>query len=209
MLPAKFKPLKGERVEDHHLDRLPYPMYASPKLDGIRVVIVDGVALSASLKPIPNLYVQQVVRANAAVLNGYDGELILGAPNDRPYKRTHSAVMRREGTPTFHIHIFDKWDEYESGTNDRFSKFSKELAANPFVYIVPQYMVHSKDELLKLESHFLDHGFNVEGYRQAVQVRQGYDQASHLPKAEEVHRWRGTHRRVRGDDAQRKRSVRQ
>ena len=50
-------------------------MEASPKLDGIRCMIQDGIALSRSLKPIRNEHVQYIL--GREIFNGLDGELII------------------------------------------------------------------------------------------------------------------------------------
>jgi DNA ligase 1 len=57
---------------------IPYPMLLSPKLDGIRCLIINGVVCGRSLKPIPNRFVQQLF--GRPELNGLDGELIVGPP---------------------------------------------------------------------------------------------------------------------------------
>jgi DNA ligase-1 len=87
-----------------------FPVLASPKIDGIRAIIHDGVALSRSLKPIRNRHVQHVL-SFAGLLNGLDGELVVGDPNDpNCMQNTTSGVMRETGEPYFTFHVFDKWD---------------------------------------------------------------------------------------------------
>tara|TARA_R110000803_G_scaffold149977_2_gene215417 strand:+ start:524 stop:1429 length:906 start_codon:yes stop_codon:yes gene_type:complete len=82
-------------------------MYASPKLDGIRCIIQDGVALSRSLKPIKNDYVQTTLTSNS-LFDGLDGELIVGEPTDpHVYTNTTKGIMRKEGTPDFMFYVFD------------------------------------------------------------------------------------------------------
>ena len=51
---------------------LKYPIMVSPKLDGVRAIIIDGVVMSRSLKPIPNKYVQSLFGLEK--FNGFDGE---------------------------------------------------------------------------------------------------------------------------------------
>lgn len=55
-----INPMLATAVEN--LDVLKYPVLVSPKLDGIRCLIIDGVAMSRSLKPIPNKHVQEWVK---------------------------------------------------------------------------------------------------------------------------------------------------
>ncbi len=55
-----FKPMLADAIEP---DKYPlrFPLFVSPKLDGVRCVVRDGVAYSRSLKPIPNQFVQFVL----------------------------------------------------------------------------------------------------------------------------------------------------
>jgi DNA ligase 1 len=87
-----------------------YPVLASAKLDGVRALIIDGVAMSRSLKPIPNKHVQKLFGRHE--LNGLDGELIIGSPTDPDvYRNTTSGVMSIEGTPQVFYHVFDDFTE--------------------------------------------------------------------------------------------------
>lgn len=101
-----MKPMLAAPVDD--LARLRYPVLASPKLDGIRCIVFGGVAMSRSLKPIPNRHVQKVLSQSTAY-EGLDGELIVGDPTAKDvFQRTSSGVMTVEGTPDFQYHVFDK-----------------------------------------------------------------------------------------------------
>lgn len=85
-----------------------YPALASPKLDGVRCLIINGVATSRSLKPIPNAYVQRLFGDKR--LNGLDGELIVGpATAEDAYRRTTSGVMRADLQPDVHFFVFDNY----------------------------------------------------------------------------------------------------
>lgn len=97
-----FKPLLAETAED--LSALRFPLLASPKLDGIRCVKLDGKALSRKLKPIPNDFVRNWVEANLP--DGIDGELLL---RDRraPFNEVSSAIMSKDGEPDFVFAAFD------------------------------------------------------------------------------------------------------
>ncbi len=118
-----FKPmLAADCKGDTSLLR--FPLLASPKLDGVRCIIRGGEALSRSLKPIPNLFIQDWVFYNGLNLEGLDGELIVGSPtqSDRTsdtevtaetvMSRTMSGVMRKDGRPDFTFWVFDS-TEYE------------------------------------------------------------------------------------------------
>ena len=50
-----IKPLLATKAQ---YDKIRYPVLATPKLDGIRCLMVKGTAMSRSMKPIPNTFVQ-------------------------------------------------------------------------------------------------------------------------------------------------------
>lgn len=91
------------------LSKIKYPVYAQPKLDGIRVVIKDSVVYSRSLKPIRNKYVQSLFGKDE--YEGFDGELIVGeATAPDVFQKTSSGVMRTEGEPDVKLFVFDLWN---------------------------------------------------------------------------------------------------
>lgn len=88
---------------------LTFPLYASPKIDGVRVLIKDGVALSRKLLPIPNRYVQSVL--SHPLMEGMDGEIVSGDPTAKNcFQATLSAVMSEDGEPNFKFLVFDLWN---------------------------------------------------------------------------------------------------
>lgn len=83
-----------------------YPVLCSAKFDGIRCVIIEGIAYSRSLKPIRNRYIQSVI--GKPEFNGLDGELIVGSATDTVvFRTTDSGVMRADGEPDFMYNVFD------------------------------------------------------------------------------------------------------
>lgn len=90
---------------------LSYPVAVQIKYDGIRCCVVDGVAVSRSLKPIQNKEIQRAL--GHWEFNGLDGELIVGRP-EAPgcMQATSSFVMAPNKTGAdWGYYIFDKWDE--------------------------------------------------------------------------------------------------
>ena len=51
-----FKPMLAATVADR--SKLRFPYLASPKLDGIRCLVLNGEVLSRSFKPIRNRFIQ-------------------------------------------------------------------------------------------------------------------------------------------------------
>lgn len=86
-----------------------FPVLASPKIDGIRAIVRDGVLMTQSLKPVPNKFIQSSV--NWADYEGLDGELVVGSPTDaNVMQATQSGVMSEEGEPDWHYWCFDLWN---------------------------------------------------------------------------------------------------
>lgn len=104
-----FKPMLASPAD---LDNIRYPVYASPKLDGIRASVVGGKLLSRTLKEIPSRHVFNML--SKPQYEGLDGELIVGYPtNPTCYRDTVSHVMADDKTFDFTYYVFDKWDSVD------------------------------------------------------------------------------------------------
>ena len=100
-----MKPMLSHTITD--TSAVKCPVLVSQKLDGIRCLIIDGVAVSRNLKPIRNEFVQSVI--GTPKYNGLDGELIVGATFAKDcYRVTNSGVMSKDGEPDFTYHVFDR-----------------------------------------------------------------------------------------------------
>lgn len=94
------RPMLAAKIDD--MSKLRFPLIATPKLDGIRCVMVNGRALTRTFKPIPNEYIRRTLEDNLP--DGMDGEIIAGST----FQQTTSAVMSHDGTPAFTYHVFDR-----------------------------------------------------------------------------------------------------
>lgn len=148
-----IKPMLGVAVDT---TKLVFPIYASPKLDGIRVIVKDGQVLSRNGKLIPNLFTQSLFKSYC----GIDGELIVGSPvHPNVFQTTTSGVMTIEGSPNVKLYAFDSWNA-EGGINERYVKLlqiTKDNSTN--IEIVQQTIVNSEEELLKFEEDCLQKGY--------------------------------------------------
>lgn len=128
-LAAKCPGLKNEagvEIKPYVADltTLTYPLYATPKIDGIRCLIRDGKAVSRTLKPIPNDYIRTTIES--ANLPDFDGELTLaGAPSEHDFNAVQSAVMSKSGKPDFIYTIFDRSDLPAWGYQTRLKIFTR------------------------------------------------------------------------------------
>lgn len=154
-----FKPMLADTCED--ITKLNYPVIASPKLDGIRCTIQDGVLVSRNLKTIPSEFAQMMF-GNAG-LEGIDGELVYGDPCAPDcFNKTTSAVMRKDFPLEFSeaglkLYVFDKFSDQPFIER---IEAARELAhATPGLMFVPHHIVQNKDILAEYEHHHLELGY--------------------------------------------------
>ena len=148
-----MRPLLAHTIED--TSKINYPVLVSQKLDGIRCLIIDGVAVSRSLKPIRNDYVQSII--GKPEFNGLDGELIVDNPYASDcYRVTNSGVMSKDGEPDFNYHIFDRWDD-PRGFMDRYASLLRHNLTSRFS-VVPHRWAYSEDDLLRIDQAHLSLG---------------------------------------------------
>jgi DNA ligase-1 len=142
-----------------NLSLLSYPIYASPKLDGIRGIAETGVLMSRSGKPIPNRFVQKFF-ADHKELDGLDGELIVGEPNDKNvYNKTSSGVMSRDGEPDFVFYVFDYVNAQDLPYTERQKIINNIVGRTERLLILPQVEIHSPKELTEYEEKVLNLGY--------------------------------------------------
>jgi DNA ligase 1 len=81
--------------------RIKFPCLVSPKLDGIRALVLNGKIVSRKLLPIRNLYVQKELQG---LPDGLDGELMV---SNTEFYGTESGIMTTQGEPDFFFNVFD------------------------------------------------------------------------------------------------------
>lgn len=147
--------LAGKAPED--LDKLSYPVMASPKLDGIRA-FVDGDKLwSRNNKLIPSKFLQKVL-GNPS-MNGLDGELICGEPTSPSvFRDTTSAVMSEDGGGCVVFYVFDNFNT-PGGFQNRFQNLLHYKFDGLYVVVVEHRVINSAMELDQYEHECLAAGF--------------------------------------------------
>lgn len=142
------------------LDNLKYPVIVSPKLDGIRCLMKDGVALSRTLKPIPNKHIQAWAIANADKLHGFDGELIVGDPTSSTvYRDTNSFVMSHDKVGDFDYYVFDMWDQYNTQYDLRLSNIHTHAPELTNFVMLGFKICNNKYDILTFEEKMLELGY--------------------------------------------------
>lgn len=152
---STFSPLLAAKAD---VSRLRFPLHASPKIDGIRALVKDGVVYARSGKPIPNPHVQQLF----GHLHGYDGELVVGDATAPDAFRASQSVMARQGRPDVRFWIFDSWNR---GQIEYFRWLAPQIIAQKLgelderVVLTEQTMIYSHAELDEYEALCLACGF--------------------------------------------------
>jgi DNA ligase 1 len=146
--------------------QLRFPLYASPKIDGIRAVIRLGWARSRKMELIPNLHVQKLIRGYT--MEGFDGELCVG-PATAPdlMQKTQSGVMSRDGEPQFTYYVFDLHNRPGTPYTTRYADLIKEVdvlhlvdpEGTAFVQVLPQVWIETQEQLDQYELECLSKGY--------------------------------------------------
>ena len=133
------------------------PALLSPKLDGIRCLIIDGVACGRSLKPLPNRYTQQLF--GRPEFNGLDCELVVGEPTAKEvFQTTSSGVMSIEGEPEVSFWVFDDFSE-SGGFQRRLHTARRRIKKAKHCEDVPHHDVLVADDLNQYEQDYLELGY--------------------------------------------------
>ena len=145
------------------LDRLSlvkYPVLATPKVDGIRCLIVNGKPVSRTFKPIPAPYVTQFTEG---LPEGFDGELIIPGAT---FQETVSAVMTQSETSLakmLEYWVFDWFAEDGAGYAHRCMRFFEWGMLEPTKYLNVKLLTpiwcHNEEDLLKFNEVTLEEGF--------------------------------------------------
>lgn len=145
-----------------------FPVYASPKIDGIRAYVSGGQLLSRSGKKIPNQYVQDTL--GHRVMDGIDGELCVGPSNDKNLmQKTTSGIMSFDGKPDFTYWIFDVWSQGHMPFDQRLDllrptilsshSYVKNLYETNKIQFLTQVLIDTVGALNKYEKQCLEMGY--------------------------------------------------
>lgn len=147
-----FAPLLADPVDFKELDYS--NVWLSPKLDGIRVIIRNGVPLSRNLLRFPNKLLNATFSGRPEIEH-FDGEFIQGDPADDPYTRTYSACAKVEKQEPLTLYAFD---HVENPTDEYFRRL-EQISEQMHVIKVPQHPVTSLNDILILEARYLEMGY--------------------------------------------------
>lgn len=149
------KPMLAATLED--ISKIKYPIIASPKLDGIRCLKVNGKALTRKFKPVPNHFIRNYIEAN--VPDGFDGEIMI---RNATFNEIQSGVMSEDGEPDFEYHVFDYVkDSIAHPYQRRLTQLYSWAYDNkdPRIIAVSTDYINNEEELMKAEAAYLAKGY--------------------------------------------------
>lgn len=167
-----FRPLLSGKAPDD-LTKIAYPVLASPKIDGIRVLITDNGPVTRKLEPIPNPYIRSLL---SKLPVGFDGEITVGpVADEKVWNRTQSAVMKESGEPDFVFHVFDDFSLPNLSYLKRMHRARERFLRVPYPWCVllPQTDIADADELRAYEDRVVSEGF------EGAMIREPYSPYKH------------------------------
>ena len=173
--PEALRPMKApsESVTEAELPSLPYPIMASPKVDGLRALWTADGLRSRTLRPFPNEELMHVSRLLAPTLHGLDGELVVGPEaGPRVLRDSYSGAMSREGRPDWKFLAFDRWDAPHEEFHVRHravlhlherlhqgGRAAKRPELLRHLRVLPHVVCRSAEDVLRLEATWLAAGY--------------------------------------------------
>lgn len=144
-------PLLAGTIED--LETIRFPVIASPKLDGIRCLKLDGKAMSRTFKPLPNAHIQDFF-SKLKLPDGLDGEIITftdGKPDS--FNDIQSKVMSEDGEFFFSYNMFD---------------YVKDDPNKPFVLRIEElFKLKQQDQTLAIDQKWIE---DIVGLKEYIEV---------------------------------------
>ncbi|MCP3924863.1 MAG: hypothetical protein GY714_19975 [Desulfobacterales bacterium] len=153
------KPLKAPNasLEDSELELLSYPVLGSAKIDGFRCLI-DGYAKTSSMKPQPNPFIQNEL--SFPWLNGLDGELVIGKPNDPgAFNKSTGPLRRQHGEPDFTFYVFDRFLKPNESYGKRWILELQNFPYHSRVIALPQEVLKSPAQVIAFTKACINQGF--------------------------------------------------
>jgi DNA ligase 1 len=154
---TKVRPMLAATLKN--LADIHFPVYASPKLDGVRALILSTELRSRSGKPFGNLFTQ--LAWSNADYEGFDGEFIFGPANSPSvFRNTNQVLSTIQGQPLVVLHVFDLV-EPELSFKARTIKLEERIARlnRPYVQMVPQTLLSNEKELDDYEQFIVEQGY--------------------------------------------------
>lgn len=151
---------------DADLTKLKFPLWAMRKIDGVRMLNIEGKAVGRSLKKHANEYITG--NYSHPFLAGMDGEVTFGADTSESLCRDTTSVLNRiKGELEIVWNVFDYVPEELQGApyRERYNKLLLTLCSTPThsnfwdIKVVPYVIVNSIEEAEAFYNESLDLGY--------------------------------------------------
>lgn len=152
-----FRIMKGDPVDPKYLR---YPLYVSPKFNGFRGYIKDGIVYTASNKPFKNRAMQEAF--GKPEYEGLDGEFVVGDPSDgdNSLNRTSSVVTRVDGDISdLQFYVFDHLGDRTEPYKHRFYRAETQASELGYVVAADLVIVGSYEQLCAYEAELVAEGW--------------------------------------------------
>lgn len=141
-----------------------FPVIVSPKIDGVRCLILSGRVMSRNLKPLPNKYLQSLL--GCYDLNNLDGEIVVGSPMDKYcFNKTTKFVMSKNAISEFTYLVFDDFTHTSKGFTSRLRSAVDRIAiykqdkSGFYIEVIPHLYIDSKVQLESYHSKNIQNGY--------------------------------------------------
>lgn len=156
----QWKPLLAATLPvDYDLDKIPYPVYGSPKIDGYRCMVQQDHALTRKGIPYRNFGVQAMF--GTPEFEGLDMELIVGNPWDADvFNKTQNVVM--SGKKDKEAESVRGWviDTYSIRPfAERLQLLKTLYKKHPYIHVVPQTLIKNAKQLEAYEAEQTAKGY--------------------------------------------------
>lgn len=157
--------LAASEIPEPHQIPFHAGMTFSLKYDGVRTYVEDRNAFSRKCELWPNVFVQEWFYKHHSVLEGMDGELIVGPSNAKDvFQRTMSGITSQDGLPDFKFYVFDLWDRPEAEASKRHEFLRNRFKIMPpkvrqRLVLVRQHPVGQYDPLHQMYLSAIDMGY--------------------------------------------------
>ena len=161
---SKFKP---HLACDAKVEKLTFPVYVQYKIDGVRMLVRDGVATGRSMKKYKNEKLTEYF--SNPVFNGFDMEVGYTHPNDPNLCRlSTSGVNTIKGDLPKFVVVFDFLDESFIENNDTYAYRMEhledyikyhDLPDDVEIIVSKQYKIESQEELEDFYAKALENNY--------------------------------------------------
>ena len=150
-----FKPLLAAPAD---LFTCPFPAGVTPKLDGLRVVIIDGQPKTRSLKRVKNKNILETLRG---IPHMFDGEIIA---NTNTFQDSTTAVMKVDAETPWTYYVFDLVlpDQPNAPYTTRINKLREIFETEnlpPQVKLLEPTYVYEREHLESIIQSHLEEGY--------------------------------------------------